>query len=56
MVYLVIFALFTSILFFFAYHVIKYRNPYKLYMVFGKKGSGKTTYMTKLAITYQKKG
>lgn len=56
MVYFVIFAFFISILFFFAYHVIKYRNPYKLYMVFGKKGSGKTTYMTKLAINYQKKG
>ena len=23
---------------FFAYHLIKYRNPYKLIMVFGKKG------------------
>lgn len=41
---------------FFTYHFIKYRNPYKLYMVFGKKGSGKTTLMTKLAIQYQKKG
>lgn len=38
------------------YHVIKYRNPYKLYMVFGKKGSGKTTLMTKLCIKYRKKG
>ena len=36
--------------------MIKYRNPYKLYMVFGKKGSGKTTLMTKLALKYQKKG
>ena len=35
---------------------IKYRNPYKLYMVFGKKGSGKTTLMTKLSIQYRKKG
>ena len=56
MVYVMIFAFFASVLFFFAWHVIKYRNPYKLYMVFGKKGSGKTTYMTKLAINYQKKG
>lgn len=38
------------------YHMIKYANPYKLYMVFGKKGSGKTTLMTKLALKYQKKG
>lgn len=39
--------------FFFAW---KYRNPYKLIMVFGKKGSGKTTFLTKLAYQYQKKG
>lgn len=31
-------------------------NPYKLYMVFGKKGSGKSTYMTKLAYKYHKQG
>ena len=41
---------------FFAYHAFKYRNPYKLYMCFGRKGSGKTTLMTKLALQYQKKG
>lgn len=34
----------------------KYENPYKLFMIFGKKGSGKTTYLTKLAINYSKKG
>lgn len=33
----------------FAYLCIKYRNPYKLIMVFGKKGSGKTTYLCRLA-------
>lgn len=30
-------------------------NPYKLYMVFGKKGSGKSTYLCKIAKFYQKK-
>lgn len=30
-------------------------NPYKLYMIFGKKGSGKSTYLCKLAKSYQKK-
>ena len=30
-------------------------NPYKLYMVFGKKGSGKSTYLCKLAKSYLKK-
>lgn len=34
----------------------KYRNPYRLIMVFGKKGSGKTTLITKLSLKYQKKG
>lgn len=34
----------------------KYQNPYKLYMIFGKKGSGKSTYLCKLALFYRKKG
>lgn len=33
-----------------------YRNPYKLIMIFGKKGSGKNTLLTKLSIKYNKKG
>lgn len=33
-----------------------YRNPYKLIMVFGKKGAGKTTMITKLTYKYLKKG
>lgn len=35
---------------------IKYRNPFKLYFVFGKKGAGKSTMLTKLAYEYNKKG
>lgn len=34
----------------------KYRNPYKLIMIFGKKGSGKSTTLTKLALKYLDKG
>lgn len=34
----------------------KYLNPYKLYFIFGAKGAGKTTYETKLACKYLKKG
>lgn len=34
----------------------KYRNPYKLIMVFGKKGSGKTTFLAKTAYKFLKKG
>lgn len=33
----------------------KYLNPYRLYLVFGKKGSGKSTYLVKLALKYVKK-
>lgn len=34
----------------------KYINPYRLYLVFGKKGSGKSTYLVKVARRYTKKG
>lgn len=34
----------------------KYVNPYKLYMVVGKKGSGKTTMLVRLAYEYIRKG
>ena len=36
--------------------VRKYKNPYKLFMVFGKKGSGKSAFLVRQAIKYQKKG
>lgn len=40
------------------YHKLtkKYLNPYKLTMVFGKKGCGKSSYLTKLALQHQQKG
>lgn len=34
----------------------KYVNPYQLIMIFGKKGCGKTTFLTKLAYKHFKKG
>lgn len=34
----------------------KWANPYRLYLVFGKKGSGKSTFLVKVAIRYLKKG
>lgn len=37
------------------YSTKKYLNPYKLTMIFGKKGCGKTTLLTKLALQYNKK-
>lgn len=54
--------LFKLILFVFAFLLImpvitrKFANPYRLCLVFGKKGSGKSTYLIKLAIKYIKKG
>ena len=41
-----------------AFHLVtrKYLNPYRLFLIFGKKGSGKSTYLTKLAVKYMKKG
>ena len=38
------------------YFYKRFRNPYKLYMVFGKKGAGKSTYLTMLAVKYAKQG
>lgn len=43
---IVIWALFTR----------KYVNPYRLHFLFGKKGSGKSTYMVKMMVRYLKKG
>lgn len=34
----------------------KFANPFKLTFIFGKKGSGKSTYMVKLMLRYLKKG
>ena len=42
--------------FFYSLAVRKYKNPYKLFMVFGKKGSGKSAFLVRQAIKYQKKG
>ena len=48
--------IFVVLLIPFVYLCRKYRNPYKLIMVFGKKGSGKTTFLAKTAYKYLKKG
>ncbi len=40
----------------FSFATRKYLNPYKLYLVFGKKGSGKSTYLVKLARKYMRRG
>ncbi len=35
---------------------LKYKNPYRLTMIFGKKGSGKSTTLTRLALEAKKAG
>ncbi len=48
----------SCLVFFFVFDRLtrRYINPYRLYLVFGKKGSGKSTYLVKLALRYVKKG
>lgn len=48
--------LFTLAFSVFCFLSYKYRNPYKLYYVFGKKGSGKSLFMVKFILSYLKKG
>lgn len=47
---------FSALVVFCAVMARKYRNPYKLTLVFGKKGSGKTTFLTKKAVQYMRMG
>lgn len=54
-----IYFIFAFILIFFLILIIldsKLKNPYKLYIIVGNKGTGKTAYMTSLAYKYFKKG
>ena len=44
------------VLFILLYFVIKYHDDYQLHMIMGPKGAGKTTYLTKVAFKYLKKG
>lgn len=55
MIYIFFLLVFSFIVFIFIWSR-KYVNPYRLYMVFGRKGSGKSTYMVKLAVKYHKQG
>ena len=51
------FLIFFSVVFF-VLVILNYRlrNPYRLYLILGNKGTGKTAYMAKLAYKYSKKG
>ena len=53
-IYLILFL----IVFYFVFDRLtkNYLNPYKLIFIFGKKGSGKTTTLTKIALDHIRKG
>lgn len=55
-IFLIVFCILFAALVVFLLYMRRFSSPYKLYMVFGKKGAGKTTYMAKLACQYHKKG
>ncbi len=48
------FIVFFIVFFLISFRYRFFRNPYKLYMIFGKKGSGKSSYLAKLALSYLK--
>lgn len=50
---LFLFALFFGL---YVYKNRRFSSPFKLVMIFGKKGSGKSTYLVKTGISYMKKG
>lgn len=56
LVFVVLFIFIFVLLAWLLYWVKYCRNPYKLIMVFGKKGSGKSTFLAKTAYGYLKKG
>lgn len=53
-----IYLIFFLIVFYFVFDRLtkNYLNPYKLIFIFGKKGSGKTTTLTKIALDHIRKG
>lgn len=53
---LILFGVFFGFAVVFSLATRKYLNPYKLFLVFGKKGSGKSTYLVRLAHEHMKKG
>lgn len=43
-------------LFIFVYLSVKYRNPYRLTFIFGKKGAGKSCFMVRKMLQYRRRG
>lgn len=53
---LVLIVLLYFVVLFLIVYGTRYSNPYRLIMVFGKKGSGKTTLIAKLTVKYLRRG
>lgn len=47
---------FVHFLLFFVYSVFRFRNPYRLHLVIGKKGAGKTTYLSRVGQSVLRSG
>lgn len=45
-----------ALIFLFVFLSLRYRNPYRLTFIFGKKGSGKSCFMVRKMLYYKKKG
>ena len=56
MILKILFFVFIGVFAYFSHVSKSFNNPYKLVMIFGKKGSGKNTLLTKLSIKYNKLG
>ena len=56
MVFLCVLCIVICVIILFLYLTRNYRSVWKMYMVFGKKGSGKSTFLIKKGYKYQKKG
>lgn len=56
MVFFIIIGSVIGLVFLFHFVTKKYLNPFKLTMIFGKKGCGKTTFLTKTALQHIKRG
>lgn len=51
-----VFLAFFIPIFLFLLYAKRFRNPFKNTFIFGKKGSGKSTYLVKMMLKYQKRG
>lgn len=54
--FLIVVLIFLLLITVWALYTRRFVNPYRLHFLFGKKGSGKSTYMVKMMVQYLRKG